>query len=225
MFLSLLSNAPMIALVWIVVILLSLTVHEFAHALVANIRGDKTAERMGRLTLNPIVHIDPMGLIPLLLLGFGWAKPVPFNPYNLKDSQWDPVWVALAGPFSNLAIAIISAVILRILSVTGGMAASSLLPVFLILLVIINLFLLFFNLLPVHPLDGSKLLDAILTKPEHQPLRHAIATYGPQVLMAMVIISIITPFNIFFFVSAPSYAACDAMVGESCITLLALIFG
>lgn len=215
----------MIALVWIIVILLSLTVHEFSHALVANLRGDKTAERMGRLTLNPIVHIDPMGLIPLLLLGFGWAKPVPFNPYNLKDPKWDPVWVALAGPFSNLTVAILAAVILRILAVTGGVAASSLLPVFLILLVIINLFLLFFNLLPVHPLDGSKLLDALLTKPQHQPLRRAIATYGPQVLLAMVIISIITPFNIFFFVSAPSYAACDVMVGESCITLLSLIFG
>ncbi|MFH1632343.1 MAG: site-2 protease family protein [bacterium] len=226
MFLSLLFNSPAIAIVWIVVIFLSITVHEFAHAYMANRKGDPTAAQAGRLTLNPIAHIDPIGLIPLLLLGFGWAKPVPFNPYNLKDPKKDAVHIALAGPFANLLLAVAAALALRGLASAGMLASSSLLPVFLVLLVIINLFLLFFNIIPVHPLDGSKLVDALLVKPQHQKLRNAIATYGPQALLILVLISIIAPaFNVFFFVSWPAYALCNGLVGENCLLLLSLIFG
>lgn len=223
MFLSLLTNSPMIALVWIVVILLSLTVHEFSHALVAHMKGDRTAELSGRLTLNPIAHIDPFGLIPLLLLGFGWAKPVPFNPYNLKDPKRDAVYIALAGPFSNLLLAGLAAITLRLLLTFEVIGFDNLLAVFLILLVVINLFLMFFNVVPVHPLDGSKLVDAILVKPSQQRLRNAIAKYGPQVLMIMVVLSLIGV-NVFFFVSLPSFLACDFMVGQSCSALLLTIF-
>lgn len=223
MFLSLLTNSPMIALVWIVVILLSLTVHEFSHALVAHLKGDRTAELSGRLTLNPIAHIDPFGLIPLLLLGFGWAKPVPFNPYNLKDPKRDAVYIALAGPFSNLLLAGLAAITLRLLLTFEVIGFDNLLAVFLILLVVINLFLMFFNVVPVHPLDGSKLVDAILVKPSQQRLRNAIAKYGPQALMIMVVLSLIGV-NVFFFVSLPSFLACDFMVGQSCSTLLLTIF-
>ena len=160
----------------------------------------------------------------ILFVGFGWAKPVPFNPYNLKNPKKDAVHIALAGPFSNLIIAIIAAVALRVLSVAGLLEASSLLPVFLILLVVINLFLLFFNIIPVHPLDGSKLIDAILVKPEHRHIRDAIAMYGPRALMLLVIISIFTSINVFFFISVPSFLACDAMVGGSCSALLSTLF-
>lgn len=223
MFLSLITNQPAIALVWFAAILISLTVHEFSHAYVGSIRGDKTAERAGRLTLNPIAHIDPIGLIPLLLLGFGWAKPVPYNPYNLKDPKWDAVKIALAGPASNLILAIISGIALRIVlaSSTGGF---SLLAVFLLLLVILNLFLMFFNIIPIHPLDGSKLFFALFDKPQHKKLRQFVATRGAQVLMILVFISIFTSFNVFFFVSAPSYALCTGIVGESCLPLLFQIF-
>ena len=224
MFLSLLYNSPAIAIVWIVVILISITVHEFAHALVASRKGDCTAEDAGRLTLNPVAHIDPIGIIPLLLLGFGWAKPVPFNPYNLREPKKDAVHIALAGPFSNLLIAIVAAILLRVLTTFSFIDNTSLLFVFLLLLVIINLFLLFFNIIPVHPLDGSKLVDALLTKPEHRDLRIAIATYGPRILLFLVLLSIFTNFNVFFFISIPSFLSCDVLVGESCAGLLSVLF-
>src|SRR3989339_1659402 len=119
MFLSLLSSSPMVALAWVAAILLSLTIHEFSHALVSMWRGDHTAERAGRLTLNPLAHLDLMGFIPILLLGFGWAKPVPYNPYNLKNPKWDSVLVGIAGPVTNLLLAVIAAIIMRLLIVNG----------------------------------------------------------------------------------------------------------
>lgn len=224
MFLQLLSNSPAVALVWVIVIFLSLTVHEFSHALAAHLKGDRTAELAGRLTLNPIAHIDPLGLIPLLLLGFGWAKPVPFNPYNLKNPKKDAVHIALAGPFSNLILAIISGVALRILLGAGVISTMNLLTIFLVLMVIINLFLLFFNIIPVHPLDGSKLVDALLSSPKHAHIRNAIARYGPNFLLLLVILSLIG-FNVFFFISAPAFLACDAITGQNCLVALLQIFG
>lgn len=223
MFFSLIANSPLVALVWVVVILISLTVHEFAHALVAYKKGDRTAEAMGRLTLNPIAHIDPWGFIPLLIFGFGWAKPVPFNPYNLKDPKRDAVHIALAGPFANLILALLSGGLYRAVQATG-FGAGSLLEVFLLLLVIINLFLLFFNIIPVHPLDGSKLVDALLTAPKYQKFRIAIATYGPQILLLLIVLSILSPFNPFFFISLPAYLTCDALVGDSCTALINSVF-
>ena len=216
MIFGLFSTSPLLALIFIVVVIMSLTIHEFAHAWVGNLKGDRTAEAMGRLTLNPIPHIDPMGFIALLLLGFGWAKPVPFNPYNLQNPRWDAVAIALAGPASNLILALLAATVYRGLATAGMIGVESALGFFLILLVIINLLLLFFNIIPVHPLDGSKLLDALLTKPEHQGIRRAIATYGPQALFILVLISILTSFNVFFFIAEPSYALCDLMIGGSC---------
>ena len=224
MFLSLLLNNPMIALVWIVVIFMALTVHEFSHALIATKLGDSTAEQAGRLTLNPAKHIDPYGLIPLLLLGFGWAKPVPFNPYNLQHPKRDAVLIAFAGHVSNLCMALVAGIILRTLDVVGAVDPTNLLVIFLVLTIVINLFLLFFNLIPVHPLDGSKLLDALLVKPEQQRLRRAIEVYGPQVLFGLIIISLLTNFDVFFFVSAPSYAVCDLIAGGSCTGFLSLVF-
>lgn len=224
MFLELITQAPIMALVWLAVILISITVHEFAHAWAGYKLGDHTAEQMGRLTLNPLAHIDPIGVIPLLLLGFGWAKPVPFNPYNLQDPKWDSVKIALAGPASNLIVATIAAIVLRGLLVTGTIADLNLLFFFLILLVITNLFLLFFNIIPVHPLDGSKLLDALLVKPEHAKIRNAIATYGPRVLMFLILISIFTSISVFSFISTPAYMTCNALVGESCLSILMQIF-
>ncbi|MBU0614409.1 site-2 protease family protein [Patescibacteria group bacterium] len=225
MFLILLSNSPAVGIVWISVILISITVHEFSHAWAASYKGDKTAELAGRLTLNPMAHIDPLGLVPLILLGFGWAKPVPFNPYNLKDPKNDAVFIALAGPASNLILALIAAILFRAFVITGFIDPLSLLSAFLILIVVINLFLLFFNILPIHPLDGSKLVDALLTKPQHAKFRVAIATYGPQLLLVLIILSILTSFNVFFFVSTPSYFICDIMTGQSCTGFLALILG
>jgi Zn-dependent protease len=222
MFFRILAEAPALGAIWIAVIFISLTVHEFSHALVGKWKGDPTAELAGRLTLNPLSHLDIWGFIPLLLFGFGWAKPVPFNPYNLKDPKWDAVAIAVAGPISNLILSAVSGIILRFMLAGGG--EMTLLHVFLLLLVIINLFLFFFNLIPVHPLDGSKLIDALLTAPKWAQLRIAIATYGPQALLMAVVISIITNIDIFFFISAPAYATCDAVVGEYCAMMLVGFF-
>lgn len=225
MFIQLFFNNPLLGAVWLGAILISLTVHEFAHAFIANRLGDKTAEYEGRLTLNPLSHIDPMGLIMLIALGFGWAKPVPYNPYNLSDPRLGAVLIGLAGPASNIILATLAAIGLRALSLSGGgLELSNLLVAGLFLLVIVNLFLAFFNLIPVPPLDGSKVMDALLTKPQHAQLRIALHTWGPKALILFVILAIFGIFDIFNFLAVPAFLSCDALTGESCATILSMIF-
>ncbi|TAK03317.1 site-2 protease family protein [Patescibacteria group bacterium] len=216
MLFTLLAAAPAIALAWVAAILAALTVHEFSHALMAKFRGDRTAEWEGRLTLNPLSHIDPIGFLSLLLVGFGWAKPVPYNPNNLKDAKWDQVAVALMGPVSNLILATVAALVLRLLVWSGIVSSLNLLVIFLFLLVFINLGLAFFNFIPVHPLDGSKMFFVLFNHPKHFELRRIVGTYGSQILMALVVLSLVTPFNPFFFVDIPTQAACDFLLSEDC---------
>jgi Zn-dependent protease len=191
---------------------------------VGKLVGDKTAEREGRLTLNPVAHIDPTGFILLLLFGFGWAKPVPYNPYNLKDPKWDSVKIALAGPLSNLVIAILAGVVFRLLVGGGVIEQLNLLAIFLFLTILLNLFLMFFNVIPVHPLDGSKLFFALFDHPKYAAMREAVATHGPRVLMFAVLISAFTSLNVFFFISTPAFATCDALLGQSCGGYFSSIF-
>lgn len=225
MFLSLLSSSPMLALAWVAAILFSLTVHEFSHALVASWRGDRTAEREGRLTLNPLAHLDLMGFIPILLLGFGWAKPVPYNPYNLKSPKWDSVTIALAGPASNLIVAAAAAAGIRFLVGNQIITSLNLLVVFLFLLIVLNLFLMFFNVIPVHPLDGSKLFFALFDAPRYARLREFVAVRGPQILLFLIVLSLVTNFDVFFFVSRPAFATCDVLLGDSCGAFFGAVFG
>ncbi|OGL67208.1 hypothetical protein A2856_04070 [Candidatus Uhrbacteria bacterium RIFCSPHIGHO2_01_FULL_63_20] len=225
MFFNLILASPMMAIAWVAAIMLSLTVHEFSHALVGKWRGDRTAEHEGRLTLNPLAHVDPLGFLSLLLVGFGWAKPVPYNPYNLRNPAWDGVAIALAGPFSNLLLASMSAFALRFLVGSQIITQLNLLVVFLFFLILLNLGLAFFNFIPVHPLDGSKLFFALTDHPKYARLRFAVAHYGPQLLMALVVISLVTPFNVFFFVSAPTYAACDFLLSDHCQGFLGAVLG
>lgn len=160
-------------LMYFVPFLFALCFHEYAHGWVARLKGDRTAELMGRLTLNPMAHLDPIGtvLLPILALVFkfpffGWARPVPINERNLKNPRKDMFWIALAGPLSNIFLAILATfalVLLHRFQQIGGLlsGAKDLLQVFLI----INLFLAVFNLIPLHPLDGGKVLARFL--PEH----------------------------------------------------------
>lgn len=151
------------------ILLFSVVIHEVSHGYAALYLGDKTAEYEGRLTLNPLKHIDPLGTIilpalSLLLPGsflFGWAKPVPFNPYNLRNRRWGEAIVAAAGPLSNSVIALIFGFFIRFFLVPQGMIAS---PVGDIcsLIVLVNITLAVFNLVPIPPLDGSKIISAIL---------------------------------------------------------------
>lgn len=224
MFINLFFSDPAVGIVWVVAILMALTVHEFSHAAASRWRGDRTAERAGRLTLNPLSHIDWFGLIPLLLLGFGWAKPVPYNPNNLKNPKWDSVIVGLAGPASNLTLAIASALVLRGLLAANVFTELNLLVIFLVLFILINMFLLLFNIIPIHPLDGSKLFLAIFDAPKYAKLRAFVLQKGPTILLVAVLIAIITNIPIFAFISVPSFAACSALVGTDCLSFLALIF-
>ena len=171
-------------------ILLALTFHEFAHAYVANRFGDDTAKRSGRLTMNPLAHLDPFGTIMIFLVHFGWAKPVPVNPYNLRNPKKDMLWISAAGPLSNMVLALISGLLLRFTFTTGTMPDShSILGVFIVMVVFslqINLALAIFNILPIAPLDGSKILYGILPAGFAKQI-YLLERYGPFILIGLII--------------------------------------
>lgn len=216
MFLLSLFSQPLFALVYIVALISSLTIHEFAHALVGKWRGDKTAEHLGRLTLNPLAHLDFTGTLVLLIAGFGWAKPVPFDPRQLRNPLLDGSLIALAGPVSNLSFAVVSAACFQVLNYFGALPSGSLLPVFLVLLIIVNLNLFLFNLIPIPPLDGSHLLDAALFSTKFYKLRMYIELYGPQILMFLIFLSLITPVDPFWPISWANSQICSLLIGGRC---------
>ncbi|MFA5945902.1 MAG: site-2 protease family protein [Patescibacteria group bacterium] len=225
MFLTLLSASPIIALAWAVALIVSLTVHEFSHALVGKWRGDTTAEDMGRLTLNPLAHLDIFGTLMLLVVGFGWAKPVPFDPRRLANPLFDGAVIAMAGPFANMVMAVLAGVAFRELGKAGMLATTSALPAFLIFVVLVNMLLLFFNLIPVPPLDGSKVLDAGLEQAGAYKARVLLEQYGPRILLVLVVLSLVSPLNVFVVVQAPATFACDQLSGVSCLGLLGTYIG
>lgn len=148
---NLISN-PLQFIGFIIALLVAITIHEFSHAYVANLYGDPTAKMMGRLTLNPFAHLDITGTIFLLLAGFGWGKPVVVNPRNFKNPKLDNLTVSLAGPISNLLLAVFLGLIYRFVNLPG------IAEEFLFLIIFFNLVLMIFNLIPIPPLDGSKIL-------------------------------------------------------------------
>lgn len=173
----------------IVVLLVAFPLHEFAHAWTATQFGDSTPRQNGRLTLNPLAHLDPMGSILLLFAGFGWAKPVPVNPYALeRRSPAALMWVSLAGPLSNFLLAILAAIPFRLgwVSVSQGLAPSvGLLPSIdkiMVWFIYINLLLALFNLIPLAPLDGEKIATYFLP-PNLARYMDAIRPYGPMILL------------------------------------------
>ena len=181
----------------------SLSFHEFAHAWMAYRLGDSTAARMGRLTLNPMSHLDPIGSLALLLMGFGWAKPVPVDPRYLKNPRQDMVKVAAAGPISNIILAIIAALVLRFLLDSDLLSNS--VKTFFIIFMQINITLAVFNLLPVSPLDGSQILSPFLEKQFGPDIVWKMQAYGPRVLFFIILFSMITDIHIFSFVINPIF--------------------
>jgi Zn-dependent protease len=182
---------PPIIIARIVTLIVAFTVHEFAHAWAANQLGDDTPSLNGRLTLNPLAHLDPIGSLLLLLSGFGWAKPVPVNPYTLRRrTPAGMMLVAAAGPLSNLLLALIAAIPFQLGLFSPFVGRGSFLPSLPYLLtqfIFINLILLFFNLIPVFPLDGEKVAEYFLP-PRGQDTLLQLRPYGPILLMALLFI-------------------------------------
>lgn len=169
------------ALLMVAIVILSVVVHEVAHGYAALWLGDSTAQYAGRLSLNPIKHMDFLGsfVIPLLLsfsgVIFGWAKPVPYNPYNLRNRRWGEVFVAIAGPISNFILALIFAMFIKLTA--GDTAGITSVTYVAILIVQVNLVLAIFNLIPIPPLDGSKILFSILPN-QYGQLRMTLERFG-----------------------------------------------
>lgn len=175
-------------LVWLPAILVGLTFHEFAHGLVADRLGDSTPARQGRLTLNPLPHIDWVGFLMLLIFKFGWAKPVQVNPHNFKNisQKTGMMLVSLAGPGMNLIIALLSMAALKLLIPYQDAGWGVIMIPLLTPLIYINLILAAFNLLPVPPLDGSKILAGILPDAGANWL-YSLEQYGPLILLLLIV--------------------------------------
>ena len=173
--------------------LMAITFHEVSHGLIAFIRGDNTAKSLGRLTLNPLKHLDIIGTLMIIVVGIGWAKPVPVNFNNLRSPKRDMIWVSLAGPVTNLILAILSALLIRVIvPLTEPLPDSSLWQMFLepILLMLafsvyINLILALFNLMPLPPLDGGRVLMGLLPNRLAANLSR-VEPYGMIIIIVLV---------------------------------------
>ena len=189
-----------ILIVLIPILVFSLCFHEFSHGYMAFKLGDKTAEKEGRITLNPLAHLDPIGSIMILFIGFGWAKPVPVNPSNLTDPRLDMIKIAFAGPASNIFLALLSGIIIKLLLILS-LIDNNLLTI-LLTFAQVNIALAIFNLLPIAPLDGSQILGNILSK-SNPELAWKLQTYGPKILLILILISYVTKFSIFGLIISP----------------------
>ncbi len=195
-----------------IIIVLSAVFHEYAHGFIAYKLGDSTAKDAGRLTLNPFVHMDPMGtvIIPLFLLYFGgifigWAKPVPYNPFNLRDKKYGSLKVGIAGPGANIIIALILGIFVRLIGV--GIFNFSFISGFflqaLALIIYINIFLALFNLIPIPPLDGSKVLMDLYPRASYILARLGFLGFFLVLLLAFMVLPFLS--NLIFWLITGSY--------------------
>ncbi|HPD96907.1 MAG TPA: site-2 protease family protein [Synergistales bacterium] len=169
-------------------VLWAITFHEFCHGYAAFRLGDPTAQRMGRLTLNPLAHLDPIGALMLLVFRFGWAKPVPVEPRYFKHPRRDLIIVSLAGSAGNFLTAVFSGLVVRL--VPGPFMSNPALGRFILLMILINLGLGVFNLIPIPPLDGSKLLYVLLP-PKYMGWFFWLERYGFFVLMILLVLGVV----------------------------------
>ena len=187
---------PEVLVLLIPVLLFALVFHEFSHAWIAYKLGDPTARYAGRLTLNPVAHLDPVGGLMILFVGFGWAKPVPVDPRYLKNPRKDMMKIAFAGPASNLLLAFIAGTILRFGIGQGSIA------MMLILFTQINIMLAVFNMIPVSPLDGSQIFSGLLIRTNPNLVRN-LQIYGPQILLGAILIGYFTPISPISWIMRP----------------------
>lgn len=161
---NLLFQNPIQFLIVAGMLVAAIAVHEFSHAAAADHLGDPTPRLAGRLTLHPMAHLDPLGTLLLFIAGFGWGKPVPFDPFNLRDPKRDAAIISFAGPFSNLIMAVLGSLLLRATIGFPHLAAAAFFSDILSLFIYFNVLLAVFNLIPVHPLDGFKVVAGLLPK-------------------------------------------------------------
>lgn len=191
---------------WITAFIIAITVHEAAHAWMSDKLGDPTARLMGRLSLNPVVHYDPVGTTLLLVLvimramglpviPFGWAKPVVFDPYNLKNPRRDSAFISLAGPSANILLAITLSLILRLTPETSSLVD------FFTPIIVLNILLALFNLVPIHPLDGGKIFIGLLPEKDAQEAEIFLRRYGMIILLFLIFPTIGGTSPLFFVLS------------------------
>ncbi|OFY66726.1 MAG: hypothetical protein A2V64_11455 [Bacteroidetes bacterium RBG_13_43_22] len=196
-------------------IILGLTIHEFSHAYIASKCGDLTSREQGRVSLNPLKHIDPLGFIMLLVAGFGWAKPVEFDEKNLRNPKTDVLKIAVAGPFSNAILAMILSavfVVFKDLETADFYNGKFLITELFIYAIYINWGLFIFNLIPIPPLDGSHLLLSYFRK--FPVLYNALYKYGTFILFGLLVVSAISKYNLL-----PIWPAIQ-FLGEGFLSLL-----
>ena len=187
---------PEVLVLLIPVLLFALVFHEFSHAWVANKLGDPTARYAGRLTLNPMAHLDPIGGLMILFVGFGWAKPVPVDIRYLHNPRVDMMKIAFAGPASNLLLAFIGGTILRLGLLDGTMF------MMIMFFTQINIMLAVFNMIPIAPLDGSQIFSGLLIRTNPELVRN-LQIYGPQLLMGVILIGYFTPISPIWWFMGP----------------------
>ena len=182
---------PMQLLYTIPAILIGLTVHEWAHAYAADKLGDPTAKNLGRMTLNPLAHLDPLGIIMLLFLGFGWARPVPVNPRNFKKFRRDDIIVSLAGITANCIVAFFAVLIFYAGILFWGLGNNDAYYQIMMRIITINLSLMVFNLIPLHPLDGSHVAESLLFRKMPRVFLF-LRDYGQYILIALLITGVLS---------------------------------
>ena len=188
--------SPEVLILLIPVLVFALVFHEFSHAWVANQLGDPTAKYAGRLTLNPLAHLDIFGSLMILFVGFGWAKPVPVDSRHLGNPRTDMMKIAFAGPASNLLLALISGTIIR---ATGYMGA---LTTMLVMFTQINIMLAVFNMIPISPLDGSQIFSGFMMR-KNPDMVYKLQIYGPQILMGLILFGMFTRISPIWWVMRP----------------------
>lgn len=200
----------------LIVLIIAFTGHEFAHAWTANHFGDDTPRLNGRLTLNPLAHLDVMGSLMLLVAGFGWAKPVPVNPYILRRSPGAMMWVSLAGPLSNFIMAALAAIPFRLGLFVPQLPAGFFPTVDQIFtqFILINLILMLFNLIPIPPLDGDQVAEFFFPPSWAEFLNRYVRPYGPIILLAIVFVLPMVGIDVLHWViSLPSITIFRFLVG------------
>lgn len=180
MILAILFSNPILFLFIALGIIAAITIHEFAHAFVADLLGDPTPRHQDRVTLNPKAHLDPIGTAAIFLAGFGWGRPVAFDPFNLKEPVRDTALIAIAGPISNILLAILLAGLI-------WLGINPVIDAGLTIILQINVMLAIFNLVPIHPLDGSKILSALLPRDTAHEYERFMERYGLFVLLFMIL--------------------------------------